>query len=136
MFTPNFFPYITPHTYIPSAAAVIFIDLRDRYAYDESKRTVNDGMESSSSSSDDVTRNEAQLSAMVQNAKNSSWQENLRNAADAQERFMLPGRNVDGDSDKVPEYISNISKRSEEIIETKRREKESRNDQSLTRFWK
>ena len=88
----------------------------------------------SSSSSDDVTRNEAQLSAMVQNAKNSSWQENLRNAADAQERFMLPGRNVD--DDKVPEYISNISKRSEEIIETKRREKEIRNDQSLTRFWK
>jgi len=93
-------------------------------------------MVSSSSSSDDVARNEAQLSAMVQNAKNSSWQENLRNAADAQERFMLPGRKVDGDSDKVPEYISNISKRSEEIIETKKREKEIKNDQSMTRFWK
>ena len=91
---------------------------------------------SSSSNDDDVTTNEAQLSAMVQNAKNSSWQENLRNAADAQERFMLPGRNVDSDSDKVPEYISNISKRSEEIIETKRREKEIKNDQSMTRFWK
>jgi len=94
-------------------------------------------MESSSSSDDDITtRNEAQLSAMVQNAKNSSWQENLRNAADAQERFMLPGKNVDDDSDKVPEYISNISKRSEEIIETKKREKELKNDQSMTRFWK
>ena len=129
------FPYTIPHKYIPSAAAVVFIDLRDRYTYDEAKR-INDDMVSSPSSSDNVTRNEAQLSAMVQNAKNSSWQENLRNAADAQERFMLPGRNVDDDSDKVPEYISNISKRSEEIIETKRREKESRNDQSLTRFWK
>lgn len=86
-----------------------------------------------SSTQSEVTRNEAQLAAMVENAKKSSWQENLHNAADAQHRFMLPGRDVD-DGNDTPEYVKNIDKRSEEILS---KEKERRNDtQSETRFWR
>ena len=71
----------------------------------------------------EVTRNEAQLAAMVENAKKSSWQENLHNAADAQHRFMLPGTDVD-DGNDTPEYVKNIDKRSEEILS---KEKERKN---------
>ena len=77
-----------------------------------------------------MTRNEAQLHAMVENAKKSSWQENLHNAADAQHRFMLPGRDADDGKD-TPEYVKNIDKRSEDIL---RKDKERRND--VTRFWR
>ena len=57
----------------------------------------------------------------------------LHNAADAQHRFMLPGRDVD-DGNDTPEYVKNIDKRSEEILS---KEKERRNDtQSETRFWR
>ena len=86
-----------------------------------------------SSTQSEVTRNEAQLAAMVENAKKSSWQENLHNAADAQHRFMLPGRDVDNGKD-TPAYVKNIDKRSEEILS---KEKERKNDtQSETRFWR
>ena len=87
----------------------------------------------------DVTPQEAQLVAMLENAKNSSWQDNLRNAADAQVRFMLPGRDVDEGRDK-PAYIKRIADRSEEILqeerERKKKEEEERNDPFRSRFWK
>ena len=93
----------------------------------------------STQSSADVTPQEAQLAAMLENAKNSSWQDNLRNAADAQVRFMLPGRDVDEGNEK-PEYIKRIVDRSEEILKEdkarKEKEIEESNDPFKSRFWK
>ncbi len=92
-----------------------------------------------STQSADVTPQEAQLAAMLENAKNSSWQDNLRNAADAQVRFMLPGRDVDEGNEK-PEYIKRIVDRSEEILKEdkarKEKEIEESNDPFKSRFWK
>ena len=76
---------------------------------------------------------------MLENAKNSSWQDNLRNAADAQLRFMLPGRDVDNGQDK-PEYIKRIADRSEEILKEhearKEKEIEDTKDPFRSRFWR
>jgi hypothetical protein len=92
-----------------------------------------------------VTPNEAQLAAMLENAKNSSWRENLSNAHDAQGRFMLPGvRHVDDDDDDdeddEPEYVRRINARSREILrdEGERRERERRDeaDPWRTKFWR
>jgi len=87
----------------------------------------------------DVTRNEAQLAAMLENAKKSSWQENLHNAADAQQRFMLPGQDVDGGRD-APEYLQRIDQRSREIMrdenERRKQERQNEKDPSATRFWR
>lgn len=89
--------------------------------------------------STEVTPQEAQLAAMLENAKNSSWQDNLRNAADAQLRFMLPGRDVDEGKEK-PEYIKRIVHRSEEILKEdkarKEKEIEDSKDPFKSRFWK
>lgn len=85
------------------------------------------------------SRNEAQLAAMVENAKSSSWQDNLRNASDAQQRFMLPGRQIDNGAD-MPEYVKRIDERSQAILreEIERQEKErlEESDPSRTRFWR
>ena len=91
-----------------------------------------------------VSPNEAQLAAMLENAKNSSWRENLSNAHDAQGRFMLPGvRHVDddeNDEDDAPEYVRRINARSREILrdEGERRERERRDeaDPWRTKFWR
>ena len=89
-----------------------------------------------------VTPNEAQLAAMLENAKNSSWRENLINAHDAQGRFMLPVvRHVDDDDDDdAPEYVRRINARSREILrdEGERRERERRDeaDPWRTKFWR
>jgi len=89
--------------------------------------------------STEVTPQEAQLAAMLENAKNSSWQDNLRNAADAQLRFMLPGQDVDEGKEK-PEYIKRIVDRSEEILKEdkarKEKEIEDSKDPFKSRFWK
>ena len=124
--------------HIPSffvAAIVVFIDLRDRLTYNQQ---INNGsIQVATPEHTSTTRNEAQLAAMLENAKKSSWQDNLRNAADAQDRFMLPGRDVDSGRD-APEYIKRIDKRSEEILQTQEEEKNKANekDPSKTRFWK
>jgi hypothetical protein len=74
---------------------------------------------------------------MLENAKNSSWQDNLRNAADAQQRFMLPGRDIDNGQDK-PAYIKRIVDRSEEILQEdkarKEKEEEDRKDPFRSSF--
>ena len=44
------------------------------------------------------SRDEALVRAMIQNAKDSTWQENLSNAIMAQERFVLPERHPARDS--------------------------------------
>lgn len=39
-----------------------------------------------------LSQEEARLRAMIEQAKESNWKENLDNAVQAQEYFMLPGR--------------------------------------------
>mmetsp|Transcript_21440 Transcript_21440/g.44086 ORF Transcript_21440/g.44086 Transcript_21440/m.44086 type:complete len:145 (+) Transcript_21440:100-534(+) len=82
---------------------------------------------------------EARLIAMLENAKESSWQENVENAIDAQEQFMLPGRNR-----KEPKFMDKIEQRSMQILRNQhekldeeeriKRKKEEEGD--ITNFWK
>lgn len=39
-----------------------------------------------------ISQEELRLGSMIENAKKSTWDENLRNAVEAHERFMLPNR--------------------------------------------
>ncbi len=85
-----------------------------------------------------TTLQEAQLKAMVENAKTSSWKENLENAVDAHSRFMLPG--IAGREEDTPEYVKKIDQRSEEILREQREKQEEerqlKQDPTLTRFWR
>lgn len=78
---------------------------------------------------EDVTKDEAMLRAMIENAKTSTWQENIENASMAQSRFMLPGSTSSGsEKDRQDRFINDISQRRDEIMEReearKRKEKE------------
>lgn len=121
-------------TVVSCGAIVGFIELRDRYKYSQ-RHVPRNGAEAASSA--EITPGEAQLAAMLETAKKSTWQENLRNAAYAQERFMLPGQEVSG---HTPEYVRRIDERSEEIMrkekERQEKQRESDNDPSRSRFWK
>jgi hypothetical protein len=116
-----------------------FIELRDRFEPRMDKVGSSSSVVAATATTSEVTPNEAQLAAMLENAKNSSWRDNLRNAADAQGRFMLPGREVD-DDDGAPEYVRRINARSREILrdEGERRERERRDESDpwRTRFWR
>ncbi|KAL7528407.1 hypothetical protein ACHAWF_002546 [Thalassiosira exigua] len=118
------------------AAIVAVIELRDRYGSMSHATKIADGKDARTPQ---VTPREAQLAAMLEVAKNSTWQDNLRNAADAQERFMLPDRDVDAGKAQ-PEYVKRIDERSDEILregkEKQEREIKARNDPSITRFWR
>lgn len=75
---------------------------------------------------------EAQLIAMLENAKDSSWQDNLENAVSAHEQFMLPGRNRD-----TPKFMDQIDRRSLEIMKNhhKKIDKENMRRETTTKFW-
>jgi hypothetical protein len=139
---------LTSYLNIIHAAAVVgIIEVQDvieakRHAAAKRRQESNaytQESQQSSTPSADVTPQEAQLAAMLENAKNSSWQDNLRNAADAQLRFMLPGQDVDEGKEK-PEYIKRIVDRSEEILNEdkarKEKEIEESKDPFQSRFWK
>ena len=81
-----------------------------------------------------LTQTEAQLAAMIENARNSTWRQNIENAVDAHERFVLPNRNVD-EGREVPKYVQNIDERSRELMEEEEEKKANRNDPKRTRFW-
>ena len=66
------------------------------------------------------SREEMRLEAMVENALKSSWKENLDNAFQAHERFMLPGR----DHGQDPAFLLEIDKRADELW--KKQEKKRR----------
>ncbi|KAL3811251.1 hypothetical protein ACHAXA_003920 [Cyclostephanos tholiformis] len=118
--------------------------MRDRFEYHRMKKVSSSSSSSTSAPADAIeaiTPNGAKLAAMLENAKNSSWRENLINASDAQRRFMLPrGMDDNGDDDNMPEYVRRIDGRSREILrdERKRREEERRveDDPARTRFWR
>jgi post-segregation antitoxin (ccd killing protein) len=79
-----------------------------------------------------VSVTEAQITAMIENARNSTWRENLENAIDAHERFVLPNRN-NSDGEEVPEYVQRIDLRSREILVE---DEERRKEVGRTRFWR
>lgn len=92
-----------------------------------------------------TTPQEAQLRAMLENARKSTWRENLENAADAHGRFMLPGRQGGGRGKSgdggTPEYVRRIEERSEEILrreddERRRKAEDERHGRTETRFWR
>ena len=62
-------------------------ELRDRYDY-RRHAVIHDKHSSATARTQVVTR-PAQSAAMVENTRNSSWQQNLSNAADAAEMLML-----------------------------------------------
>ena len=106
--------------------------MRDRYKYEQKKKR---------GAITEPTRHEAQLAAMLENAKNSSWKENLENAADAQQRFMIPGSDrSEGGKEATPEFVKRIGERSDEIMregkERADKEREEEKDPSRTRFWR
>jgi len=75
---------------------------------------------------------EARLQAMLENAKENSWQRNLEIAAEAQDRFMIPNGRRD-----APEFMNDIDKKSTEILEKQHAaidEKKKQKD-TTTRFW-
>eukprot|EP00534_Pseudo-nitzschia_fraudulenta_P010905 CAMPEP_0201216658 /NCGR_PEP_ID=MMETSP0851-20130426/189637_1 /ASSEMBLY_ACC=CAM_ASM_000631 /TAXON_ID=183588 /ORGANISM="Pseudo-nitzschia fraudulenta, Strain WWA7" /LENGTH=142 /DNA_ID=CAMNT_0047506245 /DNA_START=55 /DNA_END=483 /DNA_ORIENTATION=+ len=84
-----------------------------------------------------MSMEEARLIAMLENAKESSWRENVENAIDAQEQFMLPGRQR-----KEPKFMDRIEQRSTEILrnqhnsidEEEKRKREKGDD--ITSYWK
>jgi hypothetical protein len=78
------------------------------------------------------TLQEAQLQAMIENAHNSTWQENLDNALEAQKRFMLPNRRH-----SEPAFLKKIEQRSREILkENELRRREETESQKENHFWK
>lgn len=125
-------------TALSCAAVVAFIEVRDRYKYDSRANGGRNLGSSASAAGEEITPREAQLAAMLETAKQSTWQENLRNAADAQDRFMLPGQNVDDGRD-TPNYVKRIDERSGEILkeenDRRAREREKAKDPLNTRFW-
>ena len=74
----------------------------------------------------------ARLRAMIENAKESNWKENLDNAAAAHANFMLPGRD-----NGIPEFMANVDKKTQQIIkeDQNRIEKEKLRRATGTRFW-
>jgi hypothetical protein len=72
------------------------------------------------------SRDELRLQAMVENALKSSWKENLDNAYQAQERFMLPGR----DHGKDPQFLRKIDRRVKELM-NKQKCREEKNHETV-----
>ena len=79
-----------------------------------------------------MSENEARLRAMIETAENSTTEERLRNAVEAQEHFMLPGR-----STARPEFVDKIESRSKEMLreEDEKERKREIEKKTATRFW-
>ena len=119
-----------------AAAMVGAIEARDRM--DATRRAAAGGQADQADGATTTTPGEAQLRAMLENARESTWRENLENAADAQGRFMAPGR--PGGGGEAPEYVRRIEQRSGEILrredeERRRRAEDERHGRTETRFW-
>jgi hypothetical protein len=121
-------------TTLTCAVFVIAVDARDeRLARIHNSKTTSLGSHSAQSTS--LSPQEAKLSAMIENARNSSWRENLENAVDAHERFVLPNRNVD-EGKEVPQYVRNIDERSRELLKEEEERREKMKDPERTWFWR
>jgi ribosomal protein L12E/L44/L45/RPP1/RPP2 len=79
-----------------------------------------------------MSENEARLRAMIETAENSTTEERLSNAVEAQEHFMLPGRGA-----ARPKFADQIESRSREMLQEEE-EKERKREiekKTATRFW-
>ncbi|KAL3942495.1 MAG: hypothetical protein SGBAC_003307 [Bacillariaceae sp.] len=95
-------------------------------------KILDDGDDYKRDPKEKMSMEEARLIAMLENAKQSSWQENLENAVDAQEQFMLPGRQHD-----APDFMSRIDERSQEILKNQHAsiDKQKMRKKTDTKFW-
>uniref|UniRef100_A0A7R9WQK8 Uncharacterized protein n=1 Tax=Craspedostauros australis TaxID=1486917 RepID=A0A7R9WQK8_9STRA len=71
-----------------------------------------------------MTPEEARVRAMIEQAKESTWQENLDRAFAAQDRFMLPGR----DFGSSPKFVKQIDERSQQLLQKDEKEREDKMD--------
>jgi hypothetical protein len=87
-----------------------------------------------------LTLEQARLRAMIENAKSSTWQENLNNALVAQEKFMLGNER----GEKNPKFMKEIDQRSHQLMEEQQEKiqqemKDNQEDpkrrQTTTKFW-
>mmetsp|Transcript_25825 Transcript_25825/g.39676 ORF Transcript_25825/g.39676 Transcript_25825/m.39676 type:complete len:161 (-) Transcript_25825:2860-3342(-) len=67
----------------------------------------------------ELTQDEAVLRAMIENARESTWEQNLSNALHAHERFVLPGHR---DNEEDPKYVQQILQRSDELMDKQQRQ--------------
>ena len=92
-----------------------------------------------------ISREEARVRAMIENAKESDWKQNLSNAIEAQHQFMLPA-NSKRSMDK-PDFIKKIDRRTDEMMKlqdeektdeliTEKRQIDSKGVYVSTKFWK
>jgi hypothetical protein len=87
--------------------------------------------ESSSNRRRVMSQEEARVRAMIEHAKESDWKENLDNAVQAQEHFMLPGRSGGGQ----PKFADKIDDRSQEMIREDRKQQRLQEQKATTRYW-
>eukprot|EP00980_Cylindrotheca_fusiformis_P003239 scaffold735_cov116-Cylindrotheca_fusiformis.AAC.9 len=95
-------------------------------------KIVDDGEAYRRDPSEKMTMEEARLIAMLENAKESNWRQNLENAVDAQEQFMLPNAKRE-----VPDFMSQIDNRSREILKNQHSkiDQERGKKPSTTKYW-
>ena len=67
-----------------------------------------------SSSTSQISRETARVRAMIENAKESDWKQNLSNVIEAQHQFMLP--NDSKKSLQQPDFIKKIDRRTDEMM--------------------
>ena len=76
----------------------------------------------------------------VGECKKLKLEKNLENAADAQQRFMIPDRDHNEGSKATPAFVRTFGERSEEILregkERVEKERREENDPSKTKFWR
>lgn len=93
-----------------------------------------------------ISLQEAQLRAMIENARESTWQQNLENAVTAHRRFMLPGREHNNNNNDESgrqqrqaeeQLVANIEQRSVQILKQQEleMEREKKRKATVTRFW-
>eukprot|EP00527_Entomoneis_sp_CCMP2396_P006059 CAMPEP_0198144152 /NCGR_PEP_ID=MMETSP1443-20131203/13606_1 /TAXON_ID=186043 /ORGANISM="Entomoneis sp., Strain CCMP2396" /LENGTH=150 /DNA_ID=CAMNT_0043807503 /DNA_START=141 /DNA_END=593 /DNA_ORIENTATION=+ len=77
-----------------------------------------------------MTIEEAKVAAMVENSRTSSWKENLNNALEAQDQFMLPGAKFNN----KPKFMDKVEKRSLEIMKSQHDWIDRENEEKHERF--
>eukprot|EP00804_Cyclotella_cryptica_P010169 CCRYP_013810-RA/>CCRYP_013810-RA protein AED:0.00 eAED:0.00 QI:236/-1/1/1/-1/1/1/370/148 len=112
---------------------VVAIDARDERAARRLNNVNSSPMASSNPTP--LSPNEAKVSAMIENARKSTWRENLENAADAHQRFVLSNHDVDHGKE-LPQYVKRIDERSEELMMEEEERLQKRRDPSNTWFWR
>ena len=120
-------------TTLTLAVFVVAIDARDERAARRLSNSTSSPITSCNPTP--LTPHEAKVSAMIENARKSTWRENLENAADAHRRFVLPNHDTD-EGGELPQYVKRIDERSQELIMEEEERRKNRSDPSSTLFWR